>query len=344
MRPSRRLPEFSAPMNSDLRQSGEFAFISALAKRAAHAPEALGLSDDGAVLWLADGRKLVITTDMLQAGVHTMQDAHPAQIARKALRTNLSDLAAMGAEPAFYLSTIAWPKAPDEQQTRALADALAEEQEQFNLSLIGGDTICGQGPFTISITMLGWAQGPLLRRNGAQVGDDVWVSGTIGDAWLGLRVVQGKISSLAKGDLLALRKHYEYPEPRLSLGTALAYLAHGALDVSDGLIADAMHLARAGSCAIRIDPALVPLSTATQRWLKKVKDQNLAVERLMAGGDDYELLFTASAENREPIYTLSDTSGVRLSRIGSVIKGNGVMLGNADSPLHFAKHRGFTHF
>ncbi len=331
-------------MSSNSKQSGEFAFIAALANKAATTPEALGLGEDGAVLWIGDGRKLVLVADMLQAGVHTMKDASAGQIASKALRANLSDLAAMGAEPAFYLSTICWSGAPAELEMQILSEALVKDQEKFGISLIGGDTICGQGPMAISITALGWVSGPLLRRIGAQIGDDVWVSGTIGDGWLGLGVAKGEISSLNSGDTEYLKERYEYPEPRLALGARLASVAHCALDISDGLIADATHLAGGGDCCLCLDVERIPMSAAAHHWLREQKNQAQAREALMAGGDDYELLFTAAADQRVQIAMLSKETGLELTRIGCVQKGQGVMLGKADGTLHLAGNSGFTHF
>ncbi len=331
-------------MKSDPHFTGEFAFIAALATKAAKTPEALGLGDDGAVLWMGDGRKLVLVADMLQAGIHALSDAAPAQIACKALRTNLSDLAAMGAQPAFYLSTLCWPKDTDEAQKQALIDALAEDQERFGISLIGGDTIGGAGLFTISITMLGWAGGPLLRRAGAQVGDDVWVSGTIGDGVLGLGVAQGSISVAQEADAQFLRRRYEYPDPRLALGEKLASLACCAIDVSDGLIADAAHLAGAATVCLCLDPDQVPLSDAGRRWLESEAGRQNALEYLMAGGDDYELLFTAAGKDRQKIESVSQQIGLSVSRIGRVIEGQGVVLGRDGEPYRKPRQTGFTHF
>ncbi|MDQ7019640.1 MAG: thiamine-phosphate kinase [Robiginitomaculum sp.] len=331
-------------MKSDPHSAGEFAFIAALAAKAAKTPEALGLGDDGAVLWMGDGRKLVLVADMLQAGIHALGDAAPAQIACKALRTNLSDLAAMGAQPAFYLSTLCWPKNTDAAQKQTLITALAEEQERFGISLIGGDTIGGVGPFTISITMLGWARGPLLRRAGAQVGDDIWVSGTIGDGVLGLGVAQGFISVAQEADAQFLRRRYEYPDPRLSLGIKLASLAHCAIDVSDGLIADAAHLAAAANVCLCLDPDRVPLSEAARGWLGREADRENALETLMAGGDDYELLFTVPVAERALVKEISQDIGLPLGRIGQVIAGQGVRLGKEGGPHREPRQTGFTHF
>jgi thiamine-monophosphate kinase len=323
---------------------GEFAFIEALAKQAAKTPEALGLADDGAVLTIDDGRKLVVAADMLQAGVHVMPDALPAQIASKALRTNLSDLAAMGAKPAFYLSTISWPGAPSDDDMQALVQVLSKDQEHFGIALVGGDTICGQGPFTISITVLGWVNGPLLRRSGAQEGDDIWVSGTIGDGYLGLAVAQGGASGLDDDMRAHVLRRYEYPEPRIELGQKLAGIAHCGLDVSDGLIADAAHLAKAGACALVLDSLRVPLSDAGRQWIEVQADQHAARESLMSGGDDYELLFCAFRQDRDKIIGLSHSLDVPLTCIGEVITGKGVLLQQGNGPRKVAGQSGFTHF
>ncbi len=323
---------------------GEFAFIKALAAITSRTPEALGLADDGAVLHFGDGRKLVLAADMVQAGTHTMPDAAPAQIACKALRTNLSDLAAMGAEPAFFLSTICWPGKPDAHDMQTLIDALNAEQRQYGIALIGGDTICGQGPLTISITVLGWANGPLIRRTGARPGDDVWVSGTIGDGWLGLGAAQGSLSGLAQDDQQFVQDRYEYPQPRLALGAALAPLVQCGLDVSDGVIADAAHLAKAGDCALLLYPNQLPLSGPAQHWLDQQGNQQDALIKLMTGGDDYELLFCASPQNKEKILALSQQLDLPLRRIGRVQTGEGVYIEEAGGKLSLASKGGFTHF
>jgi thiamine-monophosphate kinase len=323
---------------------GEFAFIEALAKQAAKTPEALGLTDDGAVLMIDDGRKLVVAADMLQAGVHVMPNASPAQIASKALRTNLSDLAAMGAKPAFFLSTISWPGTPSDDDMQSLVQMLSEDQERFGIALIGGDTICGQGPFTISITVMGWVNGPLLRRSGAQEDDDVWVSGTIGDGYLGLAIAQGDANDLNEDMRAHVLCRYEYPEPRIELGQKLAGIAHCGLDVSDGLIADAEHLAKAGSCALVLDPLSVPLSDAGRQWIKAQTDPHAAYESLMSGGDDYELLFCAPRQSRDGIIALSHSLNMPLTCIGKVIAGKGVRLQQGNGTLKVAGKSGFTHF
>ncbi len=325
-------------------KSGEFGFIAALAKLADGAPQALGLQDDAAVLNLGKGRDLVIAADMVQAGVHTLANATPAQVASKALRSNLSDLAAMGAEPAFYLSTISWPGTHGADDRQALIAALSTEQETFGLRLIGGDTIVGQGLLSISITVLGWAKNGVLRRSGARIGDDVWVSGTIGDGWLGLRAAQGRLGGASRSARDFLVHRYMYPEPRLALGAKLVRLAHSALDVSDGLLADAAHLAAQGQGALRLDPEALPLSASAQHWLAGQEDQGAAREVLMRGGDDYELLFTAPVKRRPQIKALCQPLGLALSRIGSVVAGQGVMLAQRHGADRAVAAEGFTHF
>ncbi len=323
---------------------GEFAFIATLAKQLANVPQSLGLADDAAVLDLGDGRQLVIAADMVQAGVHTLADATPAQIASKALRTNLSDLAAMGAEPAFYLSTIAWPGAPMPELTDALVNQLAKDQAEFGIALIGGDTISTSGPMSISITVLGWAKGPILRRIGAQIGDDVWVSGSIGDGYLGLLAAQGGLEFMPADARDYLLRRYEYPDPRLALGAALNGVAHCGLDVSDGLFADAAHLAAQNDAAVQIDLEAIPLSPAAQLYVAHESDRQVALLRLARSGDDYELLFCAAKEERPAIAALAAKLNLDITRIGRVSDGEGVVARTDNGNLQTMHDVGFTHF
>jgi thiamine-monophosphate kinase len=299
---------------------------------------ALGLNDDAAVLDPPAGCELVLACDTLVAGVHFLQTDPPEVAAMRAMRSNLSDLAAMGADPLGYLSAIAWPRDIAETwQDRFLA-AWARDQERFGCVLLGGDTTSTPGPLTVTMTLIGTVpDGRAVTRAGARAGEDVWVSGSIGDAALGLAAVQDEAGAPA-----ALRHRYECPEPRLALGRALRGLASAAIDVSDGLVADARHLAGASGIAMEIDAEAVPLSADAGTWLESAGERGLV--RLLTAGDDYELLFTAPAECRGEIDALAGRAGVPLTRIGHAGEGEGVRLRDRSGRPVEAGAGGFTHF
>mgnify|MGYP003665469733 FL=1 len=318
---------------------GEFGFIrTRLAPLARGHVAALDLSDDAAVLTPEPGCQIVVASDMLVAGVHFLETDPPEIAAERAVRSNLSDLAAMGAEPLGYLSSIAWPSGIAEDWRDRFVDGLASAQQAFGFSLLGGDTTSGPGPLTISLTMLGRVPvGTALLRRGAQAGDDVWVSGTIGDAMLGL--------AMARGDLIAdpfLLQRYQRPSPRLALGQGLRGLASACLDISDGLIADAGHIAALNGVGIVLQAAQMPVSPAAAHWLSTGPQDRLV--RLVTGGDDYELLFCAPATRRGAIGDLGERLELKLTRIGQVITGEGVALIGPAGEAFETGAGGFTHF
>lgn len=242
------------------------------------APEALDLLDDAAVLKARPGFDLVITKDALVEGVHFLPDDPLDLVARKLLRANLSDLAAKAAEPFGYFLAVSWPQRCGWPERELFARGLAEDGQTFNVSLLGGDTTSTPGPLTASVTMLGWVrEGQMVKRSGAKPGDLLVVSGTIGDGCLGLHGVP------------ELLDRYRVPQPRLDLRHALQH-AHAAADVSDGLLADAGHLAEASGCAVRIDLEKTPLSEPARRWLDLQPDREAALLALASGGDDYEIV------------------------------------------------------
>lgn len=312
----------------------EFAFIAKhLAPLAAAAPGAYGLRDDAAVL--AGG--LVVTVDTLVAGVHFRVDDPADTIARKVLRVNLSDLAAMGATPGHYLLSAQWPTPPTSAWIDAFTAALAADQSRFGITLAGGDTVRTPGPLAFSVTALGHVATP-LRRAGARPGDDVWVSGTIGDAALGLAVLEGRLT-LASGakDLV---QRYQVPEPRLALGQRLVGLAHAAMDVSDGLAADLAHLCRASGLGAEVAAERVPLSPGAAAALAEGR-----VDRpsLLTGGDDYELLFTAPPDRAEAVMAASAATATPVARIGR-ITGDACRLVDAQGGDLVLKRAGYQHF
>lgn len=279
----------SAPETPD---SGEFGEIAALFRPLTHgAPGAFDLLDDAAVVPSRPGYDLVITKDAVVEGVHTPRGEAPDLIARKLLRANLSDLAAKGAEPFGAFLAVAWPAGWGAGERAAFARGLGEDLTRFGVDLLGGDTVSTGGPATASMTLLGWVpEGRMLRRAGARIGDLLQVSGTIGDGVLGLDVALGLYE---QPDLLS---RYRLPQPRLDLRDALG-LASAAADVSDGLLADAGHIALASGVKIVIDLESIPLSPAAQAWLA-TQSLEAGLVRLVTGGDDYEIVCTAPAPLR----------------------------------------------
>ncbi len=291
---------------------GEFDFIARyLRPLAAGHPAALDLGDDAALLEPAPGTQLVIAKDALVEGVHFLAHDPAELIAKKLLRVNLSDLAAMGATPLGYLMALARPKALTPEWLARLVTGLADAQALYGLALLGGDTVGTPGPLTLSVTMLGEVpRGQALRRSGARVGDDLYVSGTLGDAALGLKVLQGRLSvSMTASDYLIER--YRLPEPRIALGLALRGLAHAAIDVSDGLVADLGHIAERSGIGAELWAERLPLSAATARLRG-------ALEAALTGGDDYELLFTAHPEQRPAVEAVARELDLPISLIGRI--------------------------
>lgn len=254
------------------------------------APEALELLDDAAVVPQRPGFDLVVTKDAVVEGVHVPRGERPELIARKLLRVNLSDLAAKGAEPWAYFLAVSWPTGTPYAAREAFAAGLAEDGAAFGLTLLGGDTTSTPGPLTASVTMLGWVPaGAMIRRGGARAGDRLFVSGPIGDGWLGLKAVLGAI---ADPDGLSARA-YRLPDPRVDLREVLRAKASAAADVSDGLIADAGHIAEASGVGLVIDLDRMPLSDEARCWVAGQAERAAALLQLASGGDDYEIVCTS---------------------------------------------------
>ena len=313
---------------------GEFELIRRHFAPLATAPGALGLEDDAALIAAGPGEDIVATVDAIVAGVHFIADDPPDLVARKLLRVNLSDLAAMGAEPFGYLLTTAFPIDVEEAWIAAFARGLAADQAAFGLSLLGGDTVATPGPATFTATLLGRvARGEALQRGGARAGDALYLSGTIGDGALGLRAARGTLgASLAKDDLAYLAARYRLPEPRVGLGVELAGRAGAAIDVSDGLAQDAGHMARASGVRLVLERASLPLSPAAGR---AVAAEPSLWSLVLGGGDDYELLVAGPA---------ALAAEHRLRRVGRVEAGEGVViLDEAGQPL-VLECEGWRHF
>jgi thiamine-monophosphate kinase len=317
----------------------EFAYIrDHLVPLTESTPGALGLRDDAAVLAPTPDHEIVLCSDMLVSGVHFLETDAMEQVAERALRTNLSDLAAMGARPIGYLCSVAWPPSATASDRENFAKGLASAQSIFNLVLLGGDTTCSAGPLVISMTLYGEVgTGTALRRDQALAGHDVWVTGTIGDAVLGLSMATGELDHHP-----ALLKRYQFPDARLETGMALNGLASACIDISDGLVADAGHLAATSGVSIEVEATMIPFSDPVLLWLEKEGQPGL--ESLITGGDDYELLFTAPNENAAAILALQDEGGPQISWIGSVTAGTGVTFRDDMGELLTIESAGFTHF
>jgi thiamine-monophosphate kinase len=283
------------------------------------APEAFGLLDDAAAIPSRPGFDLIVTKDAIVEGVHFLAGDPPGTVAKKLLRANLSDLAAKGAEPYAYFLAVAWPPHWDEAARAAFAAGLGEDQRRYGIRLFGGDTTSTPGPLTASVTALGWVPaGGMIRRGGAAAGDRLLVSGTIGDAALGLEAARGGIAGATDEANRYLADHYRLPEPRLGVREALRAAATAAADVSDGLIADAGHIATASGVALEIDLDRLPLSEAAAAWLGTRPDRTAALVRLATGGDDYEIVCTARTDAAATLV------GAGFTEIGRAAAGQGV--------------------
>jgi thiamine-monophosphate kinase len=272
-------------------QPDEFDWIAALRPLTRGAPAALGLMDDVAVLPTRPGFDIVVSEDAMVEGVHFLPGEAASIVARRLLRTSLSDLAAKAAEPFGYTLTVAWPPARGWDERMEFIRGLDEDGMRFDVALLGGDTVSTAGPLTVSATVFGWTPaGRLVRRSGAREGHALVVCGSIGDGGLGLMAARGEIAD--PGDVLAQR--YRLPQPLFALRGALRTHAAAAADVSDGLIADALHIAEASQCGVTIDLASMPVSEATRAWLVDQPDRADALLKLASAGDDYAIVCAAA--------------------------------------------------
>lgn len=296
----------------------------------------LGIGDDAALLQPLDGHWLAVTTDTLNSGVHFPPETLPADIGWKTLAVNLSDLAAMGATPAWGTLALSLPEAQAEW-IDAFADGFFELADGHDWRLIGGDTT--RGPLSLSVTAFGQVPyGQALRRDGAQIGDDIWVSGTLGDAAGALQLWQrGELDVMRVADdpgLEFLRQRLLRPTPRVRLGLALRGIANAAVDISDGLLADLGHIAERSGLAAVIAVDLLPMSRELSTLLGTPQARACA----LSGGDDYELCFMAPRSQRPELEALSNMIGVQLTRVGETREGEGVECSEG------IMRRGYQHF
>ncbi|MCZ6765094.1 MAG: thiamine-phosphate kinase, partial [Alphaproteobacteria bacterium] len=307
-----------------------------------------GLGDDAA--WLegrpvADGaedERLIVTTDTLVAGVHFLVSAPARTVAQKLLAVNLSDMAAMAARPFAYTLSLALSDAGDELWLEDFTAGLAAGQSQWGVSLVGGDTVATPGPLTATATMFGWAAlDKLLTRSGARSGDIVFVSGTVGDAELGLRLLNGEFETANAADRDYLIGRHYAPSPRVELAQAIVALATAGIDVSDGLVADLGHICVASGLGAVVELDAVPVSPAAARL---ATGADWPSTTLATGGDDYELLFTGPTGNADRIEAVAAQLGVPIARIGRMEAGQGVRLLAADGADIEVESGGYRHF
>jgi thiamine-monophosphate kinase len=317
---------------SSLETVGEFETIDQLFRPLAHPEWAAGLQDDVATLPSRLGQDILITKDVIVEGVHFLPDDPLDTVAQKALRTNLSDLAAKGAEPFGYLLACQWSARCGLPERAAFAEGLAKDQVAFRVSLLGGDTVVTPGPFSVAITAMGWVpSGRRVLRSGAVVGDAVFVTGTIGDAWLGLRALNGRLA-LQPDRQAAVIDAYRRPQPRLDFASTVLEHAHASIDVSDGLVADLGHIARASRVGIEFQLETLPLSAAGAHWFEGRVDAQAALVGLATAGDDYEIAFCAPARLEETLRRAAEARHLRLTRIGQVVAGQGVSVTYGGKP------------
>lgn len=280
-------------------------------------PGALGLRDDAAWLRTDPTADLVVSADALVAGVHFPAATAPADVAHRALRVNLSDIAAKGAQARCYTLTLQLPDRTDEAWVEAFAAGLAADHEAYGITLLGGDTTRTPGPLSLSINVFGEvSENNMIKRSSSGVEDDVYVSGTIGDAHLGLISITGDFTIDDASDRAALEGRFLRPDPRVSLGPALVGVARAAADVSDGLVADLGHICAASDLSAEIRQHLVPISPAACRM---VTDNQPLRTKLLSGGDDYEIVFTAPVSARDMIVSIASKTGVSITRIGRMV-------------------------
>lgn len=322
------------------RRLGEFELIDKLLAPLTHNyPLAYNLSDDAAVLRPRAGYDLVLTKDAIVEGVHFRPDDPPVQIAQKLMRVNLSDLAAKGAAPIGFLLAFALDSSVDETWLTEFVGGIEVDSIAFAFQLLGGDTVSTPGPKTFSLTAIGEVPvGSTLLRSGAVPGDRLFVSGTIGDAWLGLRILNGALE-MPEPHRSYLIERYRLPEPDIELGSVLRGIAHAAIDVSDGLIADLKHICEASDVGAELQADLVPLSDATLTALSEAPDLGAG---WLAGGDDYRILFSAPPGKIDLVRRRLPHA--QITEIGRVVEGGKIDVRDANGDIVDVSDGGFRHF
>jgi thiamine-monophosphate kinase len=295
----------------------------------------LGVGDDAALLRVSEGMELAVSTDMLVSGTHFFPEADPLLLGHKTLAVNLSDMAAMGATPRWVTLSLSLPSI-EEEWLEKFSRGFFSLADQYQVELIGGDTT--RGPLNLCVTIMGEVpKAKALRRDGAKTGDDIWVSGTLGEAALALAHLQGSIV-LPPNILDVCAAHLQQPHPRVALGLALRGIANSAIDISDGLLADLGHILERSKVGAALNYDSIPAVRISEQA------DNLVCRCVLSGGDDYELCFTAPIEYRDEIEKISATLALPLTRIGKIIAGSGCTLRAADGSFMQIKDTGYDHF
>lgn len=295
---------------------------------------AFGLKDDAAVISPESGYDLVITKDAIIENVHFLPSDSAFDIAVKLMAVNLSDLAAKGAKPVGYFLAIMFPKNTSEKWLEEFASGISNMIKLYGGAVLGGDTTSHNGALALSLTAIGQVKtGAMIKRSGAKTGDDIYVSGTIGDSFLGLNILQGKI----KGESDYLVSRYKKPQPRVELGLNLVDIANSSIDVSDGLLADLGHICEASGLGAIINPDVITLSEDAEKFID-IKYSHLS------GGDDYEILFTAKPEHEQKIQQISDKLQLKITKIGNITSSCGVKLINSQGEEVIIEKTGYSHF
>ncbi len=297
----------------------------------------LGIGDDAALVVPSTGNALVISSDMLVSGTHFFPDADPFQLGHKTLAVNLSDIAAMGATPRWATLALALP-AVDEAWLEKFSDGFFALAKLHGVELIGGDTT--RGPLNLCVTLFGEIPArQALRRSGAQFGDEIWVSGHLGDAALALAHLQKRIT-LSEAEFAACAPALHQPKPRIALGLNLRGVANSAIDVSDGLLADLGHILQASNVGAQLEFAKLPVSAALKSYLQ----QPLGKQCILAGGDDYELCFTAAPAQHDEVVRIGARLNLPLTPIGKVVAGSGCIVLDAAGVAIHIEDTGYAHF
>lgn len=297
----------------------------------------LGVGDDAALLQVSCGKVLAVSSDMLVCGTHFFADTDPFLLGHKTLAVNLSDLAAMGATPRWATLAIAMPAA-DEAWLEQFSAGFFALADAHGVELVGGDTT--RGPLNLCVTIFGEvAANQALRRSGAQPGDEIWVSGHLGDAALALAHLQGRVA-LSVSDFAACTTALYQPQPRVALGLALCGIASSAIDISDGLLGDLGHILDASHVGARVNFDELPVSASLRRFL----DQPLGKQCALSGGDDYELCFTVPARRRGDLLNISERLALQLTCIGNIVAGQGCIVRDVAGNLITLESAGYDHF